>query len=97
MGGWIEAASAAGNPIPPPSIREDYSGRVLVRMPKSLHRDLAETAKREGVSLNLQIVTDLEYARATRAADGSQGVRRDAPAKNTSASSVSLRDKVVQR
>lgn len=29
-----------------------YNGRILVRLPKSLHRQLAEEAKDEGVSLN---------------------------------------------
>lgn len=31
---------------------EGYSGRILVRIPKSLHRQLAQDAKREGISLN---------------------------------------------
>lgn len=31
---------------------EGYSGRILVRIPKSLHRQLALDAKREGISLN---------------------------------------------
>ena len=31
---------------------EGYSGRVLVRIPKSLHRQLVQDAKREGISLN---------------------------------------------
>lgn len=29
-----------------------YSGKVLVRLPSTLHRDLAEAAEDEGVSLN---------------------------------------------
>jgi predicted HicB family RNase H-like nuclease len=29
-----------------------YSGKVNLRMPKSLHRDLARRAEEEGVSLN---------------------------------------------
>lgn len=29
-----------------------YSGKVLVRLPSTLHRDLAEAAEEEGVSLN---------------------------------------------
>ena len=56
---WIEAARAAGNPIPAPSKpadRERYSGKVLVRMPKSLHAKLARSADAEGVSLNHLIV-----------------------------------------
>jgi predicted HicB family RNase H-like nuclease len=30
----------------------EYSGRVLVRMPKTLHRQLIERAEAEGVSAN---------------------------------------------
>ena len=39
--------------------RREYSGKVNVRMPKSLHRDLAHRAEQEGVSLNQLIVTAL--------------------------------------
>lgn len=50
---WIEAARADGRPIPPPArIEEEYSGRFLLRVAKTLHRQLAERARREGVSLN---------------------------------------------
>jgi hypothetical protein len=35
-----------------PSEEEHYGGRVLVRMPISLHRDLVEAARAERVSLN---------------------------------------------
>jgi len=42
---------------PLPSSDNSYSGKLLVRMPKSLHRRLAETAEREGVSLNQYIVS----------------------------------------
>ncbi|NLB61234.1 MAG: toxin-antitoxin system HicB family antitoxin [Clostridiales bacterium] len=31
---------------------EAYSGKFLVRMPRSLHKELSENAKLEGVSLN---------------------------------------------
>ena len=30
----------------------DYNGKILVRIPRSLHRKLVETARAEGVSLN---------------------------------------------
>lgn len=49
---WIETEAGRGNEIPPPSVPEEYSGRFLLRIPRSLHRALAESAKREGVSLN---------------------------------------------
>jgi predicted RNase H-like HicB family nuclease len=56
---WIEAAQSAGNPIPEPSdpARDaEYSGKVLVRMPRELHGQLASLAKSENVSLNHYIV-----------------------------------------
>lgn len=56
---WIEAARAAGNLIPEPSqpaAENNYSGKILVRMPKSLHGQLARAAKAEEVSLNQHIV-----------------------------------------
>ena len=55
---WMEAAHAAGNPIPAPSPRSDfdnYSGKLLVRMPKELHRDMQIAAKAQGTSLNSYI------------------------------------------
>lgn len=36
-----------------------YSGKVNLRMPKSLHRDLVHDAEQEGVSLNQLIVATL--------------------------------------
>lgn len=41
---------------------EEYSGKFLVRLPKSLHRQLAEEAEREGVSLNQWITAILSRA-----------------------------------
>ncbi|MDJ0734761.1 MAG: toxin-antitoxin system HicB family antitoxin [Nostocaceae cyanobacterium] len=59
---WIETAYEAGDDIPLPSSDDSYSGRLLVRMPKSLHRRLASTAECEGVSLNQYIVFLLSAA-----------------------------------
>jgi antitoxin HicB len=57
IAGWIAAAKAIGNPVPPPSTpSKQHSGKLLVRMPRTLHRDLAEEALREGVSLNQYVV-----------------------------------------
>lgn len=57
IAGWIAAAKAVGNPVPPPSTpSKQHSGKLLVRMPRTLHRDLAEEALREGVSLNQYVV-----------------------------------------
>ncbi len=50
---WMEAAHADGRAVPPPAkLEEEYSGRFLLRTAKTLHRQLAEQARREGVSLN---------------------------------------------
>jgi predicted HicB family RNase H-like nuclease len=38
---------------------EDFSGRILVRLPKSVHASLAQEAQLEGVSLNQLIVAKL--------------------------------------
>ena len=53
---WLEVALEDGDPIPEPRSLDDYSGKFVVRVPSSLHRDLVEAAEREGVSLN-QVVT----------------------------------------
>ncbi len=42
----------------PESERGEFSGRFVVRMPKSLHRELSISAKENGVSLN-QFVNNL--------------------------------------
>lgn len=53
---WIESAYEDNCPIPPPSTEVEYSGKTMLRMPKYLHARLAESAKREGVSLNQYLV-----------------------------------------
>ncbi|OBQ37560.1 MAG: antitoxin HicB [Anabaena sp. CRKS33] len=60
---WIETAYEAGDNIPLPSTYDNYSGKLMLRMPKSLHRRLSETAEREGVSLNQYIVYLVSIAR----------------------------------
>jgi antitoxin HicB len=56
---WIAAMKEAGRQIPPPSVEpaQGYSGKWQLGAPKSLHRRLAERAKREGVSLNTLAIT----------------------------------------
>lgn len=52
MRGWIEISLEDGDPIPEPRDLDAYSGKFVVRVPRSLHRDLVDQAEREGVSLN---------------------------------------------
>ncbi len=49
---WIEAALELRQDIPPAAAEEAYSGRVLVRLPRSVHRQAVAAAEREGTSLN---------------------------------------------
>lgn len=54
---WIETAYDQGLMIPLPSYPEEYSGKFNLRLPRSLHRALAQAADREGVSLNQYVVS----------------------------------------
>ncbi len=57
MRGWLEVAIEDCLEIPLPNVMKKYSGKFLVRVPTSLHRKLAEAAKKEGVSLNQYVVS----------------------------------------
>ncbi|MDO4546212.1 MAG: type II toxin-antitoxin system HicB family antitoxin [Bacillota bacterium] len=49
---WLQAAIEDGIEIREPSSPSDYSGQFKLRLPKDLHRALAEHSKKEGVSMN---------------------------------------------
>lgn len=49
---WIEAELEEGRKVPEPKDVNEYSGQFKLRLPKSLHRILAENSKREGISMN---------------------------------------------
>jgi len=49
---WFEACIEDNIPIPEPSNLEDYSGQFKLRIPKSLHKTLAEKSREEGISMN---------------------------------------------
>ena len=49
---WLEAALEEGIAIHEPDSIDDYSGQFKLRIPKSLHRLLAEHSKKEGISMN---------------------------------------------
>jgi predicted HicB family RNase H-like nuclease len=71
---WIRVALDLGQDIPPPAEEQTYSGRILVRLPKSLHRRAAEAAGVDGTSLNQFIVA----AVAERV--GASGIVKTSPA-----------------
>lgn len=49
---WYESSIDAGVNINSPSSIDDYSGQFKLRIPKSLHKSLAEHSKKEGISMN---------------------------------------------
>lgn len=49
---WITAVLEDEMEVPEPSSIEDYSGQFKLRIPKSLHKSLADHSKREGISMN---------------------------------------------
>lgn len=58
---WLEATFESGRDIPEPRPEIEYSGRFLLRVPKSLHKKLADEALREGTSINrlaIQILSE---------------------------------------
>lgn len=59
MRGWLAAAIEDGIDIPLPEVMQEdrYSGKFALRLPKSLHRQLAEGSEKDGVSLNQYLVT----------------------------------------
>lgn len=59
---WIEDALEDCDSIPEPADASDYSGKLNLRIPKSLHRDLSRRATEENVSLNQLMVSELARA-----------------------------------
>lgn len=49
---WLEAAVEDGLEIKEPTEQLSYSGQFKLRLPKSLHKTLAEHAREEGISMN---------------------------------------------
>lgn len=61
---WMEAAYEGDLEIPLPSRPSEFSGSIRLRLPLSLHEDLADQAAQEGVSLNTWMVTLLAQGNA---------------------------------
>ena len=72
---WLEAAMEDGIAIREPDSLDDYSGQFKLRIPKSLHRSLAEHSQREGISMNQYCVyllsrNDAVYSKQLRSRFG---------------------------
>lgn len=71
---WLEAAIERGQRIPEPVEAAGYSGKLVVRLPKSLHKKAAYQAARDGVSLNQFIVTSIAEQVGAKAATYNAGL-----------------------
>ena len=57
MADWVASAQAAGRDVPEPRDVRTYSGKLLLRMPQSLHAEVALAAERDQVSINAYITS----------------------------------------
>ena len=60
------AAMDSGLAIPEPDTVDQYSGQFKLRLPRSLHRQLVQQSKREGISMNQYCVYLLSQNNALR-------------------------------
>jgi hypothetical protein len=72
MEAWISEALANQREIPEPRGASSHSGRLMLRMPQSLHAELARAAERDEVSLNQFITGSLAGAVGWRQQNGGE-------------------------
>jgi RNA polymerase sigma-B factor len=72
MEAWISEALATSREIPEPRGASSHSGRLMLRMPQSLHAELARAAERDEVSLNQFITGSLAGAVGWRQQNGGE-------------------------
>ena len=63
---WFSSMIERKMEIPEPVEKEEYSGKFMVRLPKSLHKTLVQLSKREGVRLNQYVTNSLAYTAGQR-------------------------------
>ena len=59
---WMEEYLKLGNKMPLPLKHRKYSGKIILRMPPSLHENLVKMAELEGVSFNQYMVSALSMS-----------------------------------
>lgn len=52
MEGWISVALEDGRDIPEPVEPRRFGGRLVVRLPRTLHAEVRRVVEQEGVGLN---------------------------------------------
>ena len=68
-GSWIQAAYEDGVDIPLPRSEKEYSGKFVLRIPRSMHRNLDRRAEEEGISLNTLVVSLISQSLGNRTID----------------------------
>jgi predicted RNase H-like HicB family nuclease len=63
---YLESLREAGENIPSPEKYMPYSGQIRLRMPKSLHAKLAQSALEENISLNTYLISLLAEGRSEK-------------------------------
>ncbi|MFN3858785.1 MAG: toxin-antitoxin system HicB family antitoxin [Caulobacter sp.] len=63
---WLERAAYLGIPIPKPGTSQGLTGHLRIRVPKTMHRDIALLSNEVRLSLN-ETVTQLLYRAVARA------------------------------
>ncbi len=66
----LEALQEWGRPIPEPGSAARASGKMALRLPKSLHARLIAKARQDGVSINTEAVTLIADALGRRDSGG---------------------------
>lgn len=97
MATWITVALKEGREVPEPRSTASHSGRLLLRMPRTLHAELTRAAEREGVSLNQFITDTLASSVAWRGRSSSaSGSSRAGPIQTPGAESLTTEPSVTR-
>ncbi|MCJ0825943.1 type II toxin-antitoxin system HicB family antitoxin [Luteimonas sp. 50] len=54
---WLAARIGQGQPVPEPVALHGYSGKIALRIPRGVHKQVAELAAAEGTSVNQMILS----------------------------------------
>ncbi len=89
---FIEDIQESGEPLPVPQTAHSYSGKLHLRIERSLHRQAAEMAEGESVSLN-RYIEDALRAKVTGERTGAQmleAVRREFAQNKVALASIAM-------
>jgi antitoxin HicB len=93
--GWLEVVIELGQSVPEPTAENEYSGKIVLRLPRSLHRTAATLAERDGVSLNTFLATAI--AERVGAVSGVTSQMQGTPDPRSSPSVTKVRNSAMIR